>query len=92
MAAPVITGTTPAGPLTFAPGEVKAIRVNAFDPDNGPPVSQVFNVQDAGGATTPITVTLQVQDSLSYSAGPAPSGWSVAQDANDPALFRITAP
>lgn len=92
MAAPVIRGSIPAGPLSFSPGEAKQVRIDAYDPDNGPPVSFQFSVQDSSGNSTPLSITAQVADSLSYSAGPAPSGWSVSQSAADPALFTITAP
>lgn len=92
MAAPVITGTTPASPLVFAPGETKAVRILAYDPDNGPAVAQVFKVADATGNVTPITVSLQVQDSLVYSADPAPAGWTITQSATDPAVFNVKAP
>lgn len=92
MSSPVITGTDPASPITFAPGETKTVRVLAFDPDTGPPVAQSFQVADLGGNVTPLTVTVQVQDQLVYSADPAPSGWTVTQDANDQALFHVTAP
>lgn len=92
MAAPIIDGTDPASPLVFAPGETKAVRVLAHDPDSGPPVSQSFTVSDSQGNTTPLTVTVQVEDDLSYSADAPPSGWAVVQDAGDEAVFHITAP
>lgn len=91
MAAPVISGTAPASPLVFAPGETKSVRVLASDPDNGPPVSLVFKVSDQTGNEIPVTVTLQVQDQLTYSVDPAPAGWTVTQTA-DPAVFNIKAP
>lgn len=92
MASPIIRGTIPAGPFTFAPGETKQVRIDAYDPDNGPPVSFQFSVADTAGNKVPLSISAQVADSLTFSASPAPSGWSVAQDAADPALFRITAP
>jgi hypothetical protein len=92
VAAPVINSISPAGPLVFAPGETKQVRIDASDPDNGPPVSQRFVVSDTQGNQTPILLSLQVQDQLTFSADPAPAGWVVTQDANDKALFYIKAP
>jgi hypothetical protein len=92
MAAPIITGTVPASPLVFSPGETKQIRILASDPDNGPAVSQRFVVSDLAGNQTPITVTLQVQDTLTYSADAAPTGWVITQSPTDPAVFSVKAP
>lgn len=92
MAAPIITGTSPASPIVFAPGETKSVRVLASDPDNGPAVSQRFVVSDQAGNQTPVVVTLQVQDTLTYAADPAPAGWTVTQNPTDPAVFTIKAP
>lgn len=92
MAAPVIDGINPPSPISFAPGETKAIQVLAHDPDNGAPVSQRLSVADSQGNSTPVLVTLQVADLLTYLADPAPAGWTVVQDASDPSIFHVTAP
>lgn len=92
MAAPIVSGTTPPGPILFSPGQTKQVRINATDPDNGPAVTQRFVVKDAAGNQTPLAVTVQIQDQLTYSADPAPTGWTVTQVAGDPSLFNITAP
>jgi hypothetical protein len=92
MTAPIITGTDPASPLIFAPGQTRVLRVLASDPDSGPPVSTRLVVADAAGNQTPVTVTLQVQEALTYSADPAPTGWTIVQSVADPASFAITAP
>lgn len=93
MADPQITGTTPAGPIVFLPGETKDVRVDATDPDlTAAPVTQRFRVTDAAGNPAVFDVTLQLTDELTYSADPPPSGWACAQDQADPTLFHITAP
>jgi hypothetical protein len=91
MAAPIIDGTVPGSPITFAPGETKTIQIIAHDPDTGPAVSQRFVVGDLQGNSTPVTVTLQVQDQLTYTADPAPTGWTITQQA-DPTKFTVRAP
>lgn len=92
MAAPVITSPVSGSTITFAPGESKDILVSAFDPDNGAPVSATFKVTDLQGNIVPVNVKLQLQDSLTYSADPAPAGWIVRQDSVNKALFHVTAP
>ena len=92
MAAPVISGTTPAGPLVFVPGETKTLRVNATDADIGPAQNLKFHAVDEQGNIADVTVQVQVADHISYSFDPPPAGWIVTQDATDRALFTIKAP
>lgn len=93
MADPQITGTTPAGPIVFLPGQTRDVTVNATDPDlTAAPVTQRFRVTDAAGRAAVLDVSLQLTDELSYSADPPPSGWACVQDGTDPAVFHITAP
>ena len=81
MAFPVINSVVPASsasaPIVFTPGQTQTVTVTASDPDTGPAVSQVLNVQDSVGNITPVTVTLKVTDPLTFSAGVVPAGWLV---------------
>lgn len=92
MGAPVISSPASGSSVIFRPGETKDFRVIAADPDNGPPVTATFKVSDSQGNITPVSVTLQVQDTLTYSADPAPTGWTITQDSGDLALFHVKAP
>ena len=92
MAAPIIDGVTPASPIVFTPGQTRQVQVLAHDPDAGPPVSQVFKVQDSTGNETPITVTLQEQDPLTYSFDAPPTGWTITPVGGTPGLFSVKAP
>lgn len=91
MAAPIISGTDPASPVTFSPGETIPIRILASDPDVASE-SLTFKVTDSAGNPASVTVTLNVEDDLTYSADPAPTGWTVVQDAADETVFNVTAP
>ena len=91
MANPIIDSPTPGTSLIFAPGETKTIQIVAHDPDTGPPVSQVFKVTDSTGNVSPIAVTLQEQDTLTYSADPPPAGWTITQQV-DLTKFSVKAP
>ena len=90
MAAPIIDSVSPGTSIVFSPGQTINVTINAHDPDSGAPVSQVFNVADSTGNVTPVTVTLQVQDALTFSAGAPPAGWTVSKIGNN--VFAVKAP
>ena len=86
MAAPVIT---PISPLVFVPGETKDVTVTATDPDSGPPVDVAVSVTDTQGNTTPLLISVRVQDQLTYSVTGVPAGWAATFTGN---VLSVTAP
>ncbi len=90
MAAPIITSITVV-PNPVLPGGTTVVTYDATDPDN---VTVQFpgGVSDASGGLTPATVSITVQDILTYILGPV-TGWTVVQRmAPNDHIFDVTAP
>lgn len=99
MAAPVIDSTTPSS-AALSPGEFVDVTVVAHDPDSASGNVE-FPVSDTQGNTVQASISLVLDDPLTFGTALNPDGLSVTvqkiSDGTDPvtghpqAVYRITA-
>ena len=89
MADPIISSV--AAPSTVNPGEAFDVKIDASDPD-AKSYSFDVTVTDKAGNKAAATITLEVQDPLTYEVVDPSGEFSIVQDAVDPSLFHVTAP